>query len=49
MDSESCSNRTGARLKTLLEQALSAYHVDPVERVLFDADRIALTRNRPWA
>jgi two-component sensor histidine kinase len=26
----------------LLEQALSAYHVDPVERVLFDGDRIAL-------
>ena len=30
-------------LKVLLQQALSVYHVDPPERVLFDGDRIALT------
>jgi two-component sensor histidine kinase len=37
------SDWSSVDLKMLLEQALSAYHVDPVERVLFDGDRIALT------
>jgi two-component system, chemotaxis family, CheB/CheR fusion protein len=36
------SDWSSVDLKMLLEQALSAYHVDPVERVLFDGDRIAL-------
>jgi two-component sensor histidine kinase len=37
------SDWSSVELKALLQQALSAYHVDPAERVLFDGDRIALT------
>jgi two-component system, chemotaxis family, CheB/CheR fusion protein len=37
------SDWSSVDLKVLLQQALSAYHVDPAERVLFDGDRIALT------